>query len=127
MSLARIRSAEDDAPAKLLSNAEVGLNGDRSASDARDRALLALRVVIRVDDIDHSWVVACEALEETNRGVLPMSPKTASQLPGADWQALVRKNGTREFAAAFAASAILDTSVLMKTSLEVNYGNHNQG
>jgi hypothetical protein len=56
-----------------------------------------------------------------------MSPRTASQLPSADWQALVGKNGTREFAAAFAASAILDTSVPMKTCLEVNYGNHNQG
>jgi hypothetical protein len=32
--------------------------------------------------------------------------------PGASWMAIVRKNGTKEFAAAFAPSAVLDASVL---------------
>ena len=41
-----------------------------------------------------------------------MSLRTASQSPGADWQALVRKSGTKEFASAFAPSPVLDTSVL---------------
>jgi hypothetical protein len=41
-----------------------------------------------------------------------MSLRTASQSPGANWQALVRKSGTKEFAAAFAPGPVLDTSVL---------------
>jgi hypothetical protein len=41
-----------------------------------------------------------------------MSLRTASQSPGANVQALVRKNGTQEFAAAFAPGAVLDASVL---------------
>jgi hypothetical protein len=32
--------------------------------------------------------------------------------PGAAWMAIVRKNGTKEFAAAFGSDAVLDTSVL---------------
>jgi hypothetical protein len=34
--------------------------------------------------------------------------------PGADWRALVRKNATKEFAAAFAANPVLDTSVVYR-------------
>jgi hypothetical protein len=41
-----------------------------------------------------------------------MSPRTASQPPGAAWQALVRKNGTTEFAAPFVPNPVLDISVL---------------
>jgi hypothetical protein len=41
-----------------------------------------------------------------------MSLRTETQSPGADWQALVRKTGTTEFAAAFTPSPVLDTSVL---------------
>ena len=41
-----------------------------------------------------------------------MSLRTASRSPGADWQALVRKSGTKEFGAAFAPTPVLDTSVL---------------
>ena len=37
---------------------------------------------------------------------------TTPQLPGADWRVLVRKNGTPEFAAAFAPDVALGTSVI---------------
>ena len=41
---------------------------------------------------------------------MPIDP--SARKPGEDWIALVRKNGTPEFAAAFAANPVLLTSVL---------------
>jgi hypothetical protein len=41
-----------------------------------------------------------------------MSSETPARLPGADWRTLVRKNGTKEFAAAFAANPVLDASTM---------------
>ena len=41
-----------------------------------------------------------------------MSTSSPIRLPGADWLETVRKNGTKEFAAAFASDAVLETSVL---------------
>ena len=41
---------------------------------------------------------------------MPMDPSTRK--PGEDWIALVRKNGTPEFAAAFAPNPVLHASVL---------------
>jgi hypothetical protein len=41
-----------------------------------------------------------------------MSHGNLARTPGADWSAIVRKNGTKKFAAAFAASPVLDASVL---------------
>jgi hypothetical protein len=41
-----------------------------------------------------------------------MSQDNLARTPGAGWSAIVRKNGTKEFAAAFAASPVLDASVL---------------
>jgi hypothetical protein len=41
-----------------------------------------------------------------------MSQDNLARTPGAGWSAIIRKNGTKEFAAAFAASPVLDASVL---------------
>jgi hypothetical protein len=41
-----------------------------------------------------------------------MSAQISGRTPGAEWMAIVRKNGTMEFAAAFSANPILDTSVM---------------
>ena len=41
-----------------------------------------------------------------------MSVSTSTQVPGAEWLEIVRKNGTSEFAAAFVPNAVLETSVL---------------
>jgi hypothetical protein len=41
-----------------------------------------------------------------------MPLETPARAPGADWRDLVRKNGTKEFAAAFAPNAVLETSVM---------------
>src|SRR5690349_11441553 len=41
-----------------------------------------------------------------------MSAENLARKPGDDWRAIVRKNGTKEFAAAFASEPVLDTSVL---------------
>ena len=40
----------------------------------------------------------------------PVDPSTRK--PGEDWMAIVRKNGTSEFSAAFAANPVLQTSVM---------------
>jgi hypothetical protein len=41
-----------------------------------------------------------------------MSVENLPRKPGEDWIAIVRKNGTKEFAAAFASNPVLDTSVM---------------
>jgi hypothetical protein len=41
-----------------------------------------------------------------------MSASTPNRLPGAEWRAIVRKSGTKEFAAAFVPNPVLETSVL---------------
>jgi hypothetical protein len=41
-----------------------------------------------------------------------MSAQISGRTPGAEWMAIVRKNGTKEFAAAFTSNPVLDTSVL---------------
>jgi hypothetical protein len=41
---------------------------------------------------------------------MPVDPSTRK--PGEDWMAIVRKNGTPEFSAAFAANPVLHTSVM---------------
>jgi hypothetical protein len=41
-----------------------------------------------------------------------MSAESLARKPGNDWIAIVRKNGTKEFAAAFAPNPVLDTSVM---------------
>jgi hypothetical protein len=41
-----------------------------------------------------------------------MSASTPNRLPGAEWRAIVRKSGTKEFAAAFVSNPVLETSVL---------------
>jgi hypothetical protein len=41
-----------------------------------------------------------------------MSVENLPRKPGEDWIAIVRKNGTQEFAAAFASNPVLDTSVM---------------
>ena len=43
-----------------------------------------------------------------------MSPEAAAPALGMDWRALVRKNGTKEFAAIFAENAVLETSVMYR-------------
>jgi len=50
----------------------------------------------------------------------PMPSETPARSPGADWRALVRKNGTKEFAAAFAANPVLDTSVMFRRCVGVD-------
>jgi len=50
----------------------------------------------------------------------PMPSETPARSPGADWRALVRKNGTKEFAAAFAANPVLDTSVMYRPCVGVD-------
>ena len=49
-----------------------------------------------------------------------MPSETPARSPGADWRALVRKNGTKEFAAAFAANPVLDTSVMYRRCVGVD-------
>jgi hypothetical protein len=44
--------------------------------------------------------------------VTPMPADPSARRPGENWLALVRKSGTAEFAAAFAANPVLYTSVL---------------
>ena len=41
-----------------------------------------------------------------------MPVSTSTRLPGAEWREIVKKNGTKEFAAAFEPNAVLETSVL---------------
>ncbi len=41
-----------------------------------------------------------------------MSSEYLPRRPGEDWRAIVRRNGTKEFAAAFASNPVLETSVL---------------
>jgi hypothetical protein len=41
-----------------------------------------------------------------------MSQDNLARTPGASWSAIIGKNGTKEFAAAFAASPVLDASIL---------------
>jgi hypothetical protein len=50
----------------------------------------------------------------------PMPSETPARSPGADWRALVRKNGTKEFAAAFAPNPVLDTSVMCRPCVGVD-------
>ncbi len=50
----------------------------------------------------------------------PMLCETPARSPGADWRALVCKNGTKEFAAAFAANPVLDTSVMYRPCVGVD-------
>jgi hypothetical protein len=42
----------------------------------------------------------------------PMPADPSTRKPGEDWMAIVRKNGTPEFSAAFAANPVLQTSVM---------------
>ena len=46
----------------------------------------------------------------TKKTLVPVTP--SARRPGEDWIAIVRKSGTPEFAAAFAANPVLHTSVL---------------
>jgi hypothetical protein len=46
--------------------------------------------------------------------------ETPARSPGVDWHALVRKNGTKEFAAAFAPNPVLDTSVMYRPCVGVD-------
>ena len=41
-----------------------------------------------------------------------MTLNTPVRIPGAEWRAFVRKNGTNEFAAAFAPNPVLETAVM---------------
>jgi hypothetical protein len=41
-----------------------------------------------------------------------MSSENLPRRPGEDWRAIVRRNGTKEFAAAFTSNPVLETSVL---------------
>jgi hypothetical protein len=49
-----------------------------------------------------------------------MPSETPARSPGADWRALVRKNGTKEFAGAFAPNPVLDTSVMYRPCVGVD-------
>src|SRR6185503_17437436 len=48
-----------------------------------------------------------------------MPTENSPRNPGEGWRALLRKNGTAEFAAAFAPNAVLDTSVMNKSLIGV--------
>ena len=41
-----------------------------------------------------------------------MSVENPTRTPGAEWMAIIGKNGTKEIAAAFASNAVLETSVM---------------
>jgi hypothetical protein len=41
-----------------------------------------------------------------------MSVENPARTPGAEWMAIIGKNGTKEIAAAFASNAVLETSVM---------------
>ena len=49
-----------------------------------------------------------------------MSIFTPSRLPGAEWREIVKKSGTKEFAAAFAPNPVLETSVLNGSCIGVD-------
>lgn len=49
-----------------------------------------------------------------------MSVSTPSRLPGAEWREIVRKSGTKEFAAAFVPNPVLETSVLNRPCVGVD-------
>jgi hypothetical protein len=49
-----------------------------------------------------------------------MAVENLARKPGEDWIAIVRKNGTEEFAAAFAPNAVLDASVMNGPCVGVN-------
>ncbi len=42
-----------------------------------------------------------------------MSSENLPRRPGEDWRAIVRRNGTKEFPAAFASNPVLEASVLL--------------